>query len=111
MDGTNPASQVVREVVTAVSTLDPFPVLPFMQRLYNKARMTPSAATFREQLPIETQYGPDDGFLLDNVDATARFQTLAVECIVNALSSLDNNTDKPDFRACVQGVSIADYLH
>jgi hypothetical protein len=98
-------AQLVKDVVTATSSLEPFPVLSFMQRLYNKARLTPTAAAFRDQLPPEPQYGPDNGLVLDNVDETARLQKLATQCIVKAVSLLDDNTDKAGFRACVAGVS------
>ncbi|KAK4174090.1 hypothetical protein QBC36DRAFT_303126 [Triangularia setosa] len=95
-------AQLVKSVITAVSSLEPFPVLSFMQRLYNKARLTPNAAAFRGQLPPEPQYGPDDGLFLNNVDETDRIQKLAAQCIVKAVSLLDDNTDKAGFRACVQ---------
>ena len=104
--GTSDATaQLLKDVITSASSLDPFPVLPFMQRLYDKARQTPNAGTFRDQLPLEAQYGPDDGLLLDNVDQTARLQKLAAQCVVKAVSLLDDGTDKAGFRACVQGVS------
>lgn len=102
-----PAAQLVHDVVTAVSTLEPFPVLSFMQRLYDKTRRTPNAAVFSTRLPVETQYGPDDGLLLNNIDETPRLQKLAVQCIVKAVASLDNGTDKSGFRGCVLGVSLA----
>ncbi|KAK4203359.1 hypothetical protein QBC40DRAFT_262471 [Triangularia verruculosa] len=95
-------AQLVKSVVTAVSSLEPFPVLSFMQRLYNKARLTPNAAAFRGQLPPEPHYGPDDGLFLNNIDETDRLQKLAAQCIVGAVSLLDDNTDKAGFRACVQ---------
>jgi hypothetical protein len=98
-------AQLVQAVVTATSSLEPFPVLQFMQRLYDKARQTGTAAAFRTQLPLETQYGPDDGLLINNVNQATSLTKLATQCIVKAVASLDNGTDKSGFRACVQGVS------
>ncbi|GAB1316433.1 hypothetical protein MFIFM68171_06643 [Madurella fahalii] len=97
------AEQLVEDVVAAVSSLQPFPVLPFMQRLYDKARQTPNAASFRDQLPLEAEYGPNDGLLLDGIDETDRLQKLALQSIVKVVSFLDDGTDKAGFRACVQG--------
>jgi hypothetical protein len=111
MTASKAAEDLVQDVVRAVSTLEPFPILQFMQRLYNKARQTPNAAVFKTQLPVETEppvdppYWPNDGLLLNNIDASPRLQTLALQSIVTAVASLDNDTDKSGFRGCVQGVS------
>lgn len=75
-----------------------------MQRLYNKARQTSVVADFRPQLPLESQYGPDDGLYLDETDQSSALKLLAVHSIVKAVSLLDDDTDKSGFRASVDGV-------
>ncbi|KAJ1324773.1 Hint domain-containing protein [Microdochium nivale] len=97
------ATELVREVVEAIATLPPFPILPFMQRLYNKAQQTQIVKSSGFQLPVQSQYGSDDGLLLDGVDQSAALGDLAASAIVNAVSSLDDGTDKSGFRACVNG--------
>lgn len=78
-----------------------------MNRLYSKTRATSVLSVFRPQLDPVEPYGPNPEIaLIDNVPVDESLNRLAVQSIVSAIGGLDNNTDKSNFRACVNPVRI-----
>jgi hypothetical protein len=98
---------LVQDVVTAMNGLKDFPSGDFMNRLYNMSRWSSKIAVFRDKLQLAPDFGPDARTpYIDNQNVADEIDNLAVQSIVAAISSLDDGTDKPNFRSCVKGVSL-----
>lgn len=85
--------------------LQPFPNQKFVDRLYNKAVQAANVAVFKDNLPSQLPYGPDDGMYIDGADATEHIKLLAEQCAVQALSRLAPGSDKFGIRDTANLVS------
>ncbi|KDR76297.1 hypothetical protein GALMADRAFT_140011 [Galerina marginata CBS 339.88] len=98
--------QQLGQLITSVRALPPFPNEQFIHRLFNKTRRCASISMFSDKLLSADPYGEDpDSPLIDGVNASQYLELFAEQSVVQALSSLDANTDKYNLRTCVDVTS------
>ncbi|RYO86620.1 hypothetical protein DL764_008985 [Monosporascus ibericus] len=100
--------KLTQGLIETIGALPHFPVTAYMNRLYNITRTASILTPFKNDLtirPIENDEAPTQvsGLKIDGRDESDAINTLAVQSVVTAISSLNSTSDKPGFRACVKG--------